>query len=143
MTPAALARLHAEAFTTPRPWSEVEFASLLSGTGSFLVAEPQGFALGRAIAGEAELLTIAVADQARRGGIGRRLLTAFLKEAAERGSATVFLEVAADNAPAIALYRAAGFAQTGRRRGYYAGPGGHRIDALVLSRAMTGPAPEI
>lgn len=143
MTPAALARLHALCFTYPRPWSEPEFASLLAGTGAFLVSDPQGFALGRAIAGEAELLTIAVAPCARRQGLGRQLLDQFLDAARHHGSAIVFLEVAADNTPALTLYRHAGFAECGRRSGYYAGPGARKTDALVLSRAVGDAVPEI
>lgn len=142
MSPASLARLHALCFTYPRPWSEAEFASLLSGPGAFLVGDPQGFALGRAIAGEAELLTLAVAPCARRQGLGRRLLDRFLADARTQGSAIVFLEVASDNAPALALYRSAGFSECGRRSGYYAGPGPRKTDALVLSRALDGTLPE-
>ncbi len=62
-----------------------------------------------------------------------RLLAACLDEAAGRGAARMHLEVGARNAPAIALYEAAGFVTTGRRPGYYAGPRG-REDALVMSR---------
>jgi ribosomal-protein-alanine N-acetyltransferase len=142
MSPASLARLHALCFTYPRPWSEPEFANLLSGTGAFLVSDPQGFALGRAIAGEAELLTIAVAPCARGQGLGRHLLDRFLDDARQQGSAVVFLEVASDNAPALALYRAAGFAECGRRSGYYAGPGPRKTDALVLSRVLSEALPE-
>lgn len=140
-TPTDLARLHAASFTDPRPWSAAEFAALLAGDDAMLVAEAQGFALGRAIAGEAELLTLAVAPEARRQGLGRRLLRAFLAEAAARDCRTVFLEVAVDNHTALALYRAAGFADAGRRRGYYAGAGGHRVDALVLSRSLSPAMP--
>jgi ribosomal-protein-alanine N-acetyltransferase len=143
MTPAALARLHALCFTYPRPWSEPEFTSLLAGPGAFLVSDPQGFALGRAIAGEAELLTIAVAPCARRQGLGRRLLDQFLDAARQHGSAVVFLEVASDNAAALALYRATGFAECGRRADYYAGPGPRRTDALVLSCVVGQGLPEI
>ena len=134
MTPAALTRLHAACFTVPRPWTEAEFAGLLGAEGAILVAEPGGFALGRALAGEAELLTIAVAPGARRRGLGRRLLARFLAEAAARDAAEVFLEVAEDNAPARALYAEAGFAQAGRRRGYYLAADGATTDALVLRR---------
>jgi ribosomal-protein-alanine N-acetyltransferase len=143
MTPADLARLHAAAFASPRPWSEAEFANLLGGSGTLLVSAPEGFALGRALAGEAELLTIAVARAARRQGIGARLLRDFLAEAAACGAGTVFLEVAEDNAAARALYRAAGFAEAGRRRGYYLMPDGCRTDALVLRREGNRPAPDI
>ncbi len=143
MTPAALARLHAAAFTTPRPWSEAEFASLLAGLGAVLVSAPEGFVLGRALEGEAELLTIAVAPDARRRGIGRHLLKQFLRDAAAQGAGTVFLEVAEDNAAALALYRAAGFTEAGRRRGYYRTPEGRAVDALVLRRDTGEAAPEI
>lgn len=143
MTPADLARFHAGAFTSPRPWTEAEFASLLGGPGVVLVTQPEGFALGRALAGEAELLTIAVIDTARRRGIGSRLLRSFLVEAAARGAGTVFLEVAEDNTAALALYLAAGFVEAGRRRAYYLMPDGRRTDALVLRRKANSAAPEI
>jgi ribosomal-protein-alanine N-acetyltransferase len=128
-SPRALAALHAQAFTDPRPWTEAEFAALLAGPGILLAAAPQGFALARIAADEAELLTIAVAAPARRQGLGRRLLAAVLARAEAQGARTVWLEVAADNAAARALYAALGFAEAGRRRGYYAG-----ADALVLRR---------
>ena len=47
-----------------------------------------------------------------------------------------FLEVAADNAAAQALYARAGFAESGRRRGYYRRPDGSGLDALVMQRAL-------
>lgn len=133
MTPAALAALHARCFTTPRPWSEAEFAELLGTPFTFLLTAPSGFLLGRVIAGEAELLTVAVAPEARRLGSGRALLAGFAQAARARGADSAFLEVAEDNAPARALYAAAGWAEAGRRRGYYHTPDGRRIDALVLT----------
>lgn len=141
MTPADLARLHAASFTTPRPWSAAEFAGLLASAGSFLIRDPDGFALARAVADEAEVLTLAVAPAARRQGIGRRLLAGLLAEAAARGCRSVFLEVAADNAAALALYRRAGFTVAGRRPAYYAAPDGRRIDALVLARPLPPRSP--
>jgi len=92
--------------------------------------------VGRAGAGEAELLTLAVAPQARRRGLGARLVNRFLYQARCRSAETAFLEVAADNAPAIALYTAAGFAPGGRRKGYYHHPDGTRSDALVMTRRL-------
>ncbi len=132
--PDELAALHGRVFTVPRPWSAAEIVGLLESTGMFLLAEPQGFLMGRAIAGEAELLTLAVAPEARRQGIGARLVAGFLTEARARQAESAFLEVAADNLAALALYDAAGFRQAGRRRGYYATATGP-VDALVLSRA--------
>jgi ribosomal-protein-alanine N-acetyltransferase len=137
MTPDALAALHARCFTTPAPWPAAEFAATLASPGAFLLHESQGFLLGRVVADEAELITLATAVEARRQGIGRRLLAAFLAESAARGAVTAFLEVAADNAPALALYTQAGFAVQGRRRAYYRTPDGQRKDALILTRLLT------
>ena len=83
-------------------------------------------------ADEAEILTIAVAPAAHRQGIGAALLAAAMAQAALRGAAAMFLEVAEGNAAARALYAAAGFRQSGRRRRYY--PDG--ADALVLRRSL-------
>lgn len=141
MTPAALAALHARCFTTPRPWGETEFAGLLADPLAFLLIEGDaGFLLGRAVAGEAELLTLAVAPDARQRGLGRKLVSRFLYQARLRGADNAFLEVAADNAPAQALYARAGFAEAGRRRGYYRTPEGGAVDALVLRRVLRDAA---
>lgn len=138
MTPDALAALHVRSFTTPRPWSEAEFATFLADPLAFLLVEGDaGFLLGRAAAGEAELLTLAVAPEARNRGLGLRLVSRFLYQARLRGAAAAFLEVAADNAPARALYARAGFRETGRRRGYYRDAGGQPVDALVMTRVLT------
>lgn len=138
MTPEQLAALHARCLALPRPWSAAEFATVAADPLSFLLVEGDAaFLAGRAVAGEAELLTLAVAPEARRRGLGRRLVARFVYQARARGAAEAFLEVAADNAAAIGLYRAAGFALAGRRRDYYA-PG---ADALVLRRPLTPAAP--
>lgn len=134
MTPEAMARIHRNCFTVPRPWTSAEFAALLAGTGVFMIAETQGFAIGRVIADEAEVLTLAVDPVARRRGIGRRLLAELMRESRARGAATIFLEVAETNAAALALYNAAGFTLSGRRKGYFRQSEGAAIDALVLSR---------
>jgi len=136
MTPDALARLHADCFTTPRPWSAGEFAALTATPDCDLITLPGGFALIRTVAGEAELLTIAVDPARRREGIGRRLLARALIRAHARGAETCFLEVAADNAAATGLYRSAGFTQTGRRPGYYRLQDGQRTDAAIMARSL-------
>lgn len=121
----------------PEPFSEAEFTTLLIAPGVFVLGDADGFALGRVAADEAELLTIAVAPEARRRGRGRDLLQDFQAEAGRRGAAQAFLEVAEDNTPARALYTAAGWAEVGRRRGYYTLPGGGRADALVLRKSLS------
>jgi ribosomal-protein-alanine N-acetyltransferase len=137
VTPAALAAIHRAAFTTPRPWSEKEFADFLDDRLCFLTVEGPAFALGRVIAGEVELLTLAT-DPAQQGrGYGRRCLAAFEAEARQRGAETAFLEVAADNDAARALYASAGWRETGVRPRYYHAPDGTRIDAQIMSKTLT------
>ncbi|WP_149589204.1 ribosomal protein S18-alanine N-acetyltransferase [Tabrizicola flagellatus] len=141
MTPETLAALHARSFRTPPPWTAADFAGLLADPLCFLLVEGDaGFLLGRAVADEAELLTLAVAPEARRLGLGRRLVARFLYQARLRGAGRALLEVAADNAAAIALYESSGFHPAGTRKGYYRTDGGQRIDALVMARDL-GPVP--
>lgn len=133
MTPTQLATLHRRCFSAhPRPWSGEEFGELLSSTLNFLLARPHGFLLGRTVADEAELLTLAVAPEWRRQGVARDLLREFALTSRQRGARQAFLEVASDNAAAIAVYASDGWARTGLRRGYYA-PG---INAVVMCRAL-------
>jgi ribosomal-protein-alanine N-acetyltransferase len=130
------ARLHRAAFVMPRPWSDAEIADLLASPLVFALHEAGGFLMGRVVAGEAELLTVAVEPGCQGQGIGGRLVQRFLAEAGARAADTAFLEVAETNAAAIAVYNRAGFAVTGRRRDYYHDPAGHAIDALVMLRKI-------
>jgi [ribosomal protein S18]-alanine N-acetyltransferase len=140
MTPEALAALHALAFTdTPRPWSALEFEAPLQQPSTLIVDRPGGFALGRIAGPEAELLTLAVHPEARRGGLASELLRRFDAAAAGRGAEEVLLEVAVTNAPARALYGRLGYAPAGRRAGYYVRAAAPPVDALVLRKRL-GPA---
>ena len=127
MTPEALAALHGRCFTRPRPWSVDTFEAMLAAPEVFLLTRPSACLLGRVIAGEAELLTLAVAPEVRRQGLARALCAEFAASAAAWGAETAFLEVAADSAAAIALYAGCGWVEVGRRPGYY----GHGCDALI------------
>jgi ribosomal-protein-alanine N-acetyltransferase len=135
----ALAAIHAEAFETP--WDAASLSALLASPGVFVVAEADGFILIRAVADEAEILTLAVRPPARRGGLGARLVEAAVVRAAALGAERMFLEVAEDNAAARALYARAGFHEAGRRRGYYARADGSREDALILALNFPRPLP--
>ena len=144
MTEAArLAAIHAEAFDRPgeTSWSAAAFADLLIQAGVFAVEAADGFILMRAVADEAEILTLAVRPAARRGGLGGRLVGEGVLAAAARGATRVFLEVAEDNLAARALYERTGFVEAGRRPGYYAAADGGRRDALLLALNLTGPLP--
>jgi [ribosomal protein S18]-alanine N-acetyltransferase len=89
-----------------------------------------GFALARYVGGEMELLNLAVAETARRMGVGRALVRATLDEGAARGARQAFLEVRDSNTGARAFYETLGFTQVGRRKAYYQAP---VEDALILS----------
>ena len=138
---ANLAVLHAAAFT--RPWDADALAEVMASPSAFTLqagTPPTGFILARAVAGEAEILTLAVAPAARRQGVARALVDAAGALAAKAGAETLWLEVAEDNTAARALYAAAGFQPCGRRPRYYSRPQG-AVDALMLRRRLnTAPA---
>ena len=126
----ALADLHSEGFDAP--WSASAFADLLGQAGVILEVETDGFILIRAVADEAEILTLAVRPPARRQGLGAGLVRAAIQHAAVSGASRLFLEVAEDNGPGRALYRALGFEAAGRRPRYYPRADGPAVDALLL-----------
>lgn len=139
----ALARLHREDFV--RPWSAEEFAALIAQEAVFgfkAVAvgaarrHPAGFVLARLAAGEAEILSIAVARASRRRGLGRQLMDAVLRHLHSERAESLFLEVDESNAAAIALYRRLGFREVGRRSAYYRSAAGAPADALVMRRDL-------
>ncbi len=134
----SMARVHAQAFAVG--WSAHELAGFMAGPGAFaLVVEGEealsGFILCRAIAGEAEVLTLAVAPAERRRGVASALLRGAMDAATGAAAESMFLEVAADNTAAIGLYEGARFEHVGLRRGYYSGEGGPK-DALVMRHRL-------
>lgn len=131
-----LAQIHAECFSIPRPWSANEFGVLLKSNGVTLVGRQEGFVLARAVLDEAEILTIAVRPALQKRGIGRELLDQIAQKLANDGAKYLFLEVSAENAPALALYYSSGFQESGRRTGYYRSSGTGAEDALILSKTI-------
>lgn len=139
---ALLDRLMVDAFD-PRygeAWTHGQCLGVLGMTGVWLtLAEvdgtPAGFALARAVADEAELLLLATAREHRRRGVGAALLRAVFDACRARDLATLHLEVRAGN-DAARLYRNAGFAKVGERRGYYRGRDGSAHDAQTFKRAV-------
>lgn len=139
----AAAAIHREDFL--RPWGEDEFDALLkqdtvfgfvareSGHGA---SRPAGFVLARLAAGEGEILTVAVARDRRRLGLGWRLMDAVLRALHAERAEALFLEVDETNAAALALYRRMGFVQVGRRPGYYPTDGKPASGALVMRRDL-------
>ena len=121
-------------------WSAPQCAGLLPMPGVWLVLardgdEAVGFALGRIVLSEAELLLLAVKRKARRRGIGKSLLNRFVEDAQERGADTLYLEVR-DGNWAVKLYNDEGFQEVGRRQKYYTGSDGQIYDSITLSRGV-------
>lgn len=136
-TPAKdLSDIHVAAFKASRGWSAGEIAQLLASRHVFIVTCPDGFAIGRVVVDEAELLTIAVTPLMQGCGTGTKLLEDFEHVAAERGATRAFLEVADDNAPARALYQRAGWSECGRRPGYYARTTDPACDAILMEKHL-------
>lgn len=136
MTPEALSYLHERAFAPERGWSPDEFRALLAGRGIHLVTRKGAFLLGRALVGEAEILTLATEPEMRRRGLGRDLLIDFIEISRSESCDRIFLEVASDNAAARALYAAAGFVEAGTRPRYYAREGRPNVDAILMQRDL-------
>lgn len=127
---SSIAALDARCFA--RPWSAQSWSEELSRAHSRGFCEEGeqeilAYALCWHLAGEAELLRIAVLPEARGTGRGQRLLAYLIEQARLASCSAMTLEVQCDNQAAIALYRRAGFHSQGRRTGYYAG-----IDALLM-----------
>jgi [ribosomal protein S18]-alanine N-acetyltransferase len=119
-------------------WTEGMLTAELAGVPDgryYLVAEDESLVVGYAglltAGGQADVLTMAVAEDRWGEGIGAALLGELLAEAGRRGCHEVFLEVRVDNARAQNLYRRYGFTEIGLRRGYYQPSG---TDALVMRR---------
>ncbi|HEX5831817.1 MAG TPA: ribosomal protein S18-alanine N-acetyltransferase [Gemmatimonadaceae bacterium] len=131
------------------PWSRDAFIAALGNPNvTFLVvasgpatrAIPSrvlGYVVAWFAGGDGEIANVAVAPEARRQGVGARLMDAALAAARRRGVEQLFLEVRESNVAAQALYASRGFEPVGRRRQYYRKP---TEDALVL-RALLAPDP--
>ena len=122
-----LANLHKLCFPH-KPWSADEFADLKK-SGCEIIASQNGFIVYRAVADEAEIITVGVHPDARRAGIGIALIGVMEADLKKQGIKHIFLEVAEDNAPARALYEQCGFTVIGRRPKYYDG-----VDAIMMRK---------
>lgn len=136
------ARLHATGF--PHPWDALDFERLIGAETSFghaavATRDPRrvlGFILSRRAADEAEVLTIVVDPANRRQGLAARLMRANMEALVRHGVKSWFLEVGDTNGAARKLYAGLGFAEVGRRQGYYRVEGGTPATALILRREI-------
>jgi len=120
----AVAAIDRACFTGNESRDEAQLREELARTWARLrVAQRGGALLGYVlfwhVADEVHLLNVAVAPDARRGGVGRALVEDVLAYARAHAVAKVLLEVRASNGPAIALYEALGFEPFNVRKRYY------------------------
>ncbi len=140
-----LAALHAACFPETRCWNEQMFQSSLFAPQTLGLAlqenhHPLAFILLGLAADEAEILTVATHPDHMRQGCAAKLLVHAVDELKTRGIHKIFLEVATDNAPAIAFYEKHGFTNVGQRKNYYPALDGtgHNVDAIVMARDLMG-----
>lgn len=134
-----LAALSRDTIEAGLPWrwrpARIE-AFIASARHNIIVAEKQGRRLGFAVMGyddsEAYLALLAVAPEARRGGIARQMLAWLLKTADVAGIATLSVELREDNSAAQRLYEEAGFVLHDRKIGGYYG----RVNQIRMRLAL-------
>jgi [ribosomal protein S18]-alanine N-acetyltransferase len=120
---------------TSAQWARVEYEKLVepqSNREFLVVVEDErvcGFLVGREVADEWEIENIAISGDARRRGLGSRLLGEFLRLVRNRSGKDVYLEVRESNHAARKLYEKWGFVEAGRRKSYYHNP---PEDAMLL-----------
>lgn len=123
-------------------WTTGQIADLLIGQNAWMQiaedggGEPVAFAMCRKVLDEVELLLCATRPDWRQRGLGLAVIRQVAAKSRALGGARLFLEVRASNSAALALYRKAGFAEDGRRPGYYRTLSGTVIDAITLSMQL-------
>lgn len=117
-------------------WTEAQLRDELVGDRVVLVLVDEFGVRGYASIGinapDAEVMRIGVGLGSRRQGVGSSLLEAVEDAARSRGAERMLLEVASDNAPALALYAQAGYRELGRRPRYYRSG----ADAITMERSL-------
>ena len=121
------------------PWSVNSITSELNNPLSlWLVAMDEdklvGYVGSQSVLGWSDMMNLAVAPAYRCRGVGASLVLELIRRLQENQVTSLTLEVRASNVPAIQLYDKLGFAEVGRRPGYYHNP---KEDALILRKEWT------
>lgn len=138
-----MAELHAQSFKPHQAWDETAFEELLSLPTTIALGWTHGHTLRGMIVLQctpptAEILTLATHPAAQRAGIASSLLRASTSELVKLDCSRLQLDVAANNAAAIAFYTHHKFIHDARRKNYYRSTGTSRIDAVLMSRLIAG-----
>jgi ribosomal-protein-alanine N-acetyltransferase len=131
----AVMEIEETCFSLPWARGDVERDIADNILSAYFVAETAGAVCGCAgmwvVSDECHIMTIAVAPEHRRSGIGAMLLMKLMDEARLRGASRYFLEVRASNAPAIGMYEKFGFKTIDVRRAYYEN---NKEDAVIMMK---------
>jgi len=127
-----------EKASIPQPWSESAFADALTQENALtIVAETDGeiagFITGVFLFDNADIYSIAIAEQYRKKGIGAMLLKSFFDTLPTEVEA-VGLEVRESNSAAISLYEKNGFERVGLRKNFYEQP---RENAVLYTKQLS------
>ncbi len=120
------------------PWRQVDLQkSIQDENTDFFVLVNDGRALGYVGvvygADTADIVTLFVCPDNRRGGYASKMLLYVFEVLCERGKEKVFLEVRENNVAARKLYEKHGFLYLNKRRRYYTNP---TEDAWVMIKEM-------
>ena len=130
-----VARIDRLSFSLPWPEHSFHYEVMDNRAARCFVAETEDKRLAAMVVSwiivdELHIATIATHPEFRRQGIGARILTAALEDAAGAGVKRVFLEVREGNEAAQDMYRKFGFETSGRRVKYYKDNG---EDAILMT----------
>jgi ribosomal-protein-alanine N-acetyltransferase len=95
-----------------------------------------GYFVAMQVIDEVHLLNITVAPAFQRQGWARCLMQSLSLWSKAKGASWLWLEVRESNERALALYKAFGFKQVGRRKDYYPAGRTHREAAVVMSMPL-------
>lgn len=117
------------------PWSPGNFSDSIKAGYVCQVLEQKDTLMGYGIMirspEEAHVLTLGIAADWQKKGLGKKLLQHFIECAKEQAAKSIFLDVRESNHGAAQLYKRMGFHQIATRKGYYPAMCG-REDALVM-----------
>ena len=136
MTPKQMEELHLATRGNARAWNAQEYCTLINDPLATFFFGEQGFALGRVVHDEAELLMMIVRPNQQSRGFGRAYLSGFEIECQKRGAKNCVLEVAVNNNAARSLYYSSGYDRIGIRKLYYHLDNNQRLDALILNKIL-------
>lgn len=125
------------------PWSSQQLRQSIETSDVFWVALEQrsiiAYCVLMPVAGQCELLNLAVHSKWQGKGVGRICLSHVFQQAQLQSIEEIFLEVRETNQAAIKLYLNSGFRSVGCRKNYYQVEG-HGEDALIMQRVLSKDA---